>query len=176
MTFAHVTLVDADDRELGSMEKLAAHVPPGRLHRAFSVVLIDERHRVLLQRRTITKYHFGGRWTNTCCSHPQPGDDLVDSARRRLAFEMGVRSDDLLAVGRFEYRAEDLAAGLVEHELDHVLVGSTGDEPDPHPAEVAETRWVAIDAVLADLERSPDRYTPWLAPVLSLVGANLGVS
>lgn len=170
MNAAHVTLVDADDRELGTMEKLAAHAAPGHLHRAFSVMLVDADDRVLLHRRATTKYHFGGRWTNTCCSHPAPGDGIVEAARRRLRFEMGVDSSDLRTVGRFEYLATDPASGLVEHELDHVVVGTTRDVPRPNPAEVDAFRWVDLDAVVAEVERRPDEFTPWLPCVLDVLG------
>ena len=155
------------------MEKLAAHAPPGFLHRAFSVMLVDDEQRVLLQQRAMSKYHFGGRWTNTCCSHPGPGDDLIAVARSRLGFEMGVDSADLRPIGSFEYRATDRRSGLVEHELDHVLMGATSGSPTPNPDEVADSRWVRLDAIRTELSGAPDDFTPWFPLVLDVVDRHL---
>src|SRR3954468_11389591 len=82
-----VVLVDADDREIGRAEKMAAH-RSGALHRAFSVFVFDGDGRVLLQRRARGKYHSGGLWSNTCCGHPLPGEDVAAGGRRRLREEM----------------------------------------------------------------------------------------
>jgi isopentenyl-diphosphate delta-isomerase len=158
-----VVLVDDADREIGTAEKLAVH-RDGRLHRAFSVFLEDNRGRLLLQRRAPGKYHSAGLWSNACCGHPRPGEPTASAARRRLREEMGV-APALEPVFRFTYRAE-LDNALVEHELDHVLVGRFEGEPQPDPNEVAEWRWVAVSEVLADLQGHPERYTAWLRPAL----------
>ena len=163
-----VVLVDEAGRVLGSEEKLAAHSHGGRLHLAFSVFVVDGEGNTLLQRRSSDKHHFGGLWSNSCCSHPRPDEDVLTAGTRRLVEEMGLQVplDD---VGTFLYRAEDPASGLVEHELDHVLVGRHDGDPSPDPAEVDGWRWVSFDALAADLTARPERYTPWLSPALSLV-------
>ncbi len=163
-----VVLVDEAGRVLGSEEKLAAHRHGGRLHLAFSVFVVDGEGNTLLQRRSTRKHHFGGLWSNSCCSHPRPDEDVLTAGVRRLVEEMGLQVplDD---VGTFLYRAEDPASGLVEHELDHVLVGTHDGDPSPNPTEVDGWRWVSIDALAVDLTARPERYTPWLSPALSLV-------
>jgi isopentenyl-diphosphate delta-isomerase len=163
MTQEWVVLVDADDRPLGTAEKLAVH-REGRLHRAFSVFLRDDQGRLLLQRRASHKYHSGGLWSNTCCGHPRPGEATRDAARRRLREEMGVDAE-LEPVASFIYR-ETVGHGLVEHELDHVVLGRLEGPPRPDPAEVSEWRWVKLEDLRADLRAHPDRYTVWLQPVL----------
>jgi isopentenyl-diphosphate delta-isomerase len=163
-----VVLVDEAGRVLGTEEKLAAHRHGGRLHLAFSVFVVDGGGNTLLQRRSTRKHHFGGLWSNSCCSHPRPDEDVVAAGVRRLVEEMGLRVP-LGDVGTFLYRAEDPASGLVEHELDHVLVGGHDGDPTPNPAEVDGWRWVSIDALAADVTARPERYTPWLSPALSLV-------
>lgn len=160
-----VVLVDADDRPLGRYDKLAAHQHPGVLHRAFSVLLFDARGHLLLQRRAGVKYHFRRRWSNSCCSHPRPGEDLLDAGRRRVREELGLEVE-LAHRASFEYRAVDLDSGLVEHELDHVLVGRTSLQPSPDPAEVDEVRWVGPDELARWLADEPDAFTPWLVPAL----------
>src|ERR1700741_3311561 len=155
-TTIDVVLVDADDQEIGRTEKLAAH-RSGALHRAFSIFVFDEEGRVLLQRRACGKYHSGGLWSNTCCGHPLPDEDVAVGARRRLREEMGIDCA-LTPVSRFTYRAE-LEGGLVEHEIGHVLTGTWSGAPSPDPTEVEEWRWVAPDELETALRDDPGRFT-----------------
>ncbi len=90
-----VVIVDADDTPTGVMDKLAAHRNGGALHRAVSACLVDDRGRVLLQRRALAKYHFAGRWSNTCCTHPRPGEEPGVAIARRLGEELGVEAHGL---------------------------------------------------------------------------------
>ncbi len=163
-----VVLVDTAGRVIGEADKLEAHRDGGQLHLAFSVFVFDDSGRVLIQRRAPGKYHFGGRWTNTCCSHPMPGEGVVAAGERRLQEEMGI-TVALTDIGSFIYRAEDAASGLTEHELDHVLIGEHNDDPNPNPDEADAWRWVPFAELLEDLAAHPERYTPWLAPALAIV-------
>ena len=159
----HVVLVDEQDREVGTEEKLAAH-RAGRLHRAFSVFVFDMRDNLLLQRRADGKYHSAGLWSNTCCGHPRPGEDTGAAAHRRLREEMGFDCP-LTHQFSFIYRAE-LERGLVEHELDHVFTGRHADPPEPDPVEVGEWRRTPVPALLSDLDRNGPRYSAWLKTAL----------
>jgi len=162
-----VITVDTDDRETGTAPKLAAHTT-GELHRAVSVLLTDGEGRVLIQRRSLEKYHSPGLWTNTCCGHPRPGESTEAAAARRLVEEMGVRAA-LEHRAAFTYRAE-LGHGLIEHEIDHVFVGQWTGKPNPNPAEVAEWKWVNAGVLRRDLGANPGKYTEWLAFVLERAG------
>ncbi len=166
-----VVLVDDAGDVIGSAAKLTAHQAPGMLHVAFSVVVLDDRGNVLLQRRSASKHHFRGLWSNTCCSHPRPGEGIVAAGERRLAEEMGFTTS-LVDVGAFTYRAVDPDSGLVEHEMDHVLVGRHREDPDPDPAEADDWHWTDLDVLIADVAARPGRYTPWLAQVLDLVAVH----
>ncbi len=156
-----VILVTETDTEIGDAPKLEAHLT-GALHRAFSVFVLDEDGRVLLQRRAVRKYHSPGLWSNTCCGHPRPGENTDDAARRRLREEMGIDCE-FSHVSSFVYRA-DLGGGLVEHELDHVFVGSTSDVPRHDSDEVSECRWLEVDELRAWLRHEPEAFTAWFAP------------
>jgi isopentenyl-diphosphate delta-isomerase len=163
-----VVLVDEEDSEVGTMEKLQAHVE-GRLHRALSVFLFNGRGQMLLQRRALSKYHSGGLWTNTCCSHPRPGEDPLDASQRRLGEEMGVESE-LGKIFDFVYRAH-LDKGLVEHEFDHVFVGAFHGEPVLNPAEAMDWRWADAEEIERDVEQHPENYTAWFKMIFKRVFA-----
>jgi isopentenyl-diphosphate delta-isomerase len=166
-------LVDEQDRPVGYAPKLPPHQDGGRLHRAFSVFLFDRGGRMLLQRRARGKYHFGGLWTNACCSHPRRGQPVAAAAAARLRYEMGLDGSALAGplspLLTFVYRAHDPVSGLTEHELDHVFVGRFDGSPTPNPAEVMDWEWVDPYALRADVACRPERYTPWFKVVLDRV-------
>ena len=155
----NVILVDVNDNELGVMEKIKAH-EEGLLHRAFSVFLFNSNGEVLLQQRNKNKYHSGGLWSNTCCSHPRPGESISDAANRRLREEMGMEAD-LLHAFSFVYKS-DLDNELTEHELDHVFLGETNSLPKMNIEEVEDYRYVSIEHLQEDIKNNPDHYTEWL--------------
>jgi isopentenyl-diphosphate Delta-isomerase len=172
MAEERVILVDADDREVGTLGKLAAHENGGVRHRAFSVFIVDARGRWLLQRRAEGKYHFPGLWTNACCSHPRPGEGTEAAAHRRLREELGFDCP-LTERFHFEYKATSAVEGLTEHELDHVFTGVHGGEIHPDPEEVGSVRWVDPAGLARELQKHPEAYTPWFKLALERVRAVL---
>lgn len=163
---ATVVVLDDSAAVIGAMDKLAAHARPPTPHLAFSVVLFDAAGATLLQRRAATKYHFAGRWSNTCCSHPRPGEPLRAAARRRIAEELNIHCGELDVRGGFWYRAEDPASGLAEHEYDVVLVGQVPALAAPNPQEASGVALRPPEQVLTDITTHPPLYTPWLAMTL----------
>jgi isopentenyl-diphosphate delta-isomerase len=161
-----VVLVEPDGSPIGPCEKRAAHEPPGRLHLAFSAFLFTPDGRLLVQRRASAKYHFPGVWANACCSHPEPGEDLLASAVRRVREELGL-GVALVEVGEFVYRAVDPVSGLVEHELDHVVVGElpAGALPQPDPEEVEQ--WRLVDPSSVEGAGAAEGFAPWFAEGLA---------
>lgn len=162
-------LVDGLDREIGSATKMQAHTD-GLLHRAFSVILTRQGAdgpEVLLSRRAQAKYHSGGLWANSCCSHPRVGEATLDAAYRRVREELGCEAVDLREICAFAYRAE-FDTGLNEHEYDHVLVGGFQGEIAPDSDEVDAVRWISIDALAVELAEQPRQFSAWAPMVLSL--------
>jgi isopentenyl-diphosphate delta-isomerase len=161
-----VILVDQDDVPIGEMDKLQAH-KEGRLHRAFSVFVFNSEGELLLQKRAGGKYHSAGLWTNTCCSHPRPGEELSAAAKRRLKEEVGLECEVVWAFS-FIYKVE-FSNGLFEHELDHVLLGWCNDSPVLNPEEASEWKYMSFDDIRKDIEERPSSYTEWLKIILAKI-------
>lgn len=153
-----IILVDEKDQVVGTGEKMAVH-KAGLLHRAFSVLVFNSKGEILLQQRAKSKYHCGGLWTNTCCSHPRPGEIVLKAARRRLFEEMGIDCE-LEEIFSFRYRVS-FPNGLTENEYDHVLIGKSDNLPKPDINEVEDWKWTDIKSLKADMRKSPEIYTYW---------------
>lgn len=154
-----IILVDASDRQVGTAEKLQAH-REGLLHRAFSIFVLNSQGQLLLQRRAKHKYHSGGLWTNTCCSHPREEETTLVAAHRRLQEEMGFDCE-LQELFSFIYRAE-LDNDLTEYEFDHVFVGYSDRPPTLNPDEADAWKWIDLLDLQADIKQHPESYTYWL--------------
>ena len=158
MKVQEVILVTEDDEMIGTAEKMKAHTD-GLLHRAFSIFLFDKEGRLLLQQRSLNKYHGAGLWSNTCCSHPYPGEEVEEAARRRLQEEMGFTTP-LLKLFEFRYKAE-VENNLIEHEYDHVFVGSYEGKVDFNPGEVLNYKYEDMEEIEKTMKEYPRKYTSW---------------
>ncbi|WP_316788605.1 isopentenyl-diphosphate Delta-isomerase [Pedobacter frigoris] len=165
----NVILVDLNDNEIGIMPKMEAHLE-GKLHRAFSIFIFNANGELLLQQRAFDKYHSGGKWTNTCCSHPRQGEETIDAAHRRLMEEMGMNAE-LRHVFSFTYRA-DLMDGISEYEFDHVFFGVSDELPVVNTNEVASYQYIGMETLLEELNTYPEKYTAWLKICFSRVMNN----
>ena len=153
-----VILVDHKDQFLGTMPKMEAH-QKGILHRAFSVFILNSKNKILLQKRAKNKYHSPGLWSNTCCSHQRMNETSKSAGNRRLIEEMGI-DVELKEIFKFKYKAP-FSNGLIEHELDHVLIGYSEENPIINLLEVSDWKWVNIDYIFEDVANNPEIYTVW---------------
>jgi isopentenyl-diphosphate delta-isomerase type 1 len=160
-----IILVDENDVEIGTAEKQKAH-QEGLLHRAFSV-FIYQNDKLLLQKRHSHKYHSAGLWTNTCCSHPYPNEDIKTAAVRRVQEELGISLslDSLIELGVFHY-TEQVGNNLIENELDHVFIVRMPENNrseqfrfDFNQNEISEVKWITIQELQLDLQKNPDDYS-----------------
>jgi isopentenyl-diphosphate delta-isomerase len=158
-----VILVDEHDNEIGLMEKQEAHVK-AVLHRAFSVMVFNDKGEMLLQQRALSKYHSGGLWTNTCCSHPRQGETTEQAAHRRLQEEMGFDCE-LKLHQTFIYKAP-FENGLTEHELDHVFVGIYNQNPHINLDEVNDFHWISLSELDQQLRNQPEKFTVWFKMIM----------
>lgn len=160
-----IILVDEQDEEVGSGEKMSVH-KTGLLHRAFSIFVFNDKGEMMLQRRALDKYHSAGLWSNTCCSHPRPGEKTMDSAHRRLREEMGFDCD-LSEKSSLTYKAN--LGDLFEHEFDHIIFGKYDDEPKLNKDEVCDWKWIGVNEVKKDVLDNPNRYTYWFKAALEKI-------
>ena len=154
----NVILVDKNDTQIGLMSKLDAH-KKGILHRAFSVFVLNNNNEIMLQKRAYNKYHSGGLWTNTCCSHQREGENSVEAGKRRLLEEMGFETE-LKIITSFIYKVE-FENGLTEHELDYLLIGKYLKSPVINKQEVADWKWMKVELISDDIKLNPNNYTSW---------------
>ena len=169
-------LVDENDNEIGYGEKMETHIT-GKLHRAFSLFVFDKNSKTLLiHQRAAGKYHSGGLWTNSCCSHPRKEETLQDAVVRRAHEELGLEIpcgdgmvSGLTEVGKFQYFAD--FGDISEHEIDHVFIWETDGQVRLHPdsEEVMDFIWIKPFKLTEWMLREPDRFTAWFAPALSIV-------
>ena len=158
MSKEKVILVDENDTQVGLMPKLEAH-QKGLLHRAFSVFIFNNNYQLLLQKRAVSKYHSGGLWTNTCCSHPREGEETINAANRRLIEEMGIKTN-LRKVFDFIYKAE-LDNELTEYEFDHVFYGLYNEDPIINTEEADDFKWIDMETLNNDISANGQNYTVW---------------
>lgn len=158
MNQEYVILVDKEDNQIGVMEKIEAH-KKALLHRAFSVFILNSQGELMLQQRAFDKYHCGGLWTNTCCSHQRVSESTLDAAKRRLHEEMGFVTD-LEEKFTFVYKAP-FENGLTEHELDHVLIGKYDGIPKLNLKEAASWKWMKLAEIKQQIKKTPEEFTPW---------------
>ena len=162
----YVILVDENDAIIGEEEKMTAH-RKALLHRAISVFLVNSKGDWLLQQRALEKYHSNGLWTNTCCSHPFPGEKSIDAANRRLYEEMGLRAD-LHEIFQFTYK-EQLDNQLTEYEIDHVFVGISDEIPKINNQEVLNWKYIDYNSLANDIQQNPEKYTVWFIKIYKRV-------
>jgi isopentenyl-diphosphate delta-isomerase len=155
----NIILVNTENNIVGYGEKMQVH-RDGLLHRAFSIFVVNQKGELMLQKRAVEKYHSGGLWANTCCSHPLKDENFDETIHIRLMHEMGFDCE-LEAFFKFIYRAE-LDNDMIEYELDQVFIGDFEGEPNPNPEEVEDWQWIDIEFLKQDLEQNPAIYVYWL--------------
>ena len=153
-----VTLVDINDNEIGIANKEEAHKTP-LLHRAFSVFLYNENNELLIQKRASSKYHSPNLWANTCCSHPQKGEDIKESALERLKDEVGIETN-IEELFSFIY-LNKFHEELYEYECDHVFIGKYNGEFKLNEEEVSEAKWISLQKLKKELKNNPLIYASW---------------
>ena len=159
-----VILVDPEDNTIGEMEKLEAH-QKGLLHRAFSILVFNSKGEMLLQKRAQSKYHSGGLWTNACCSHPVSGDNILETVRQRLYYEMGI---DVLPSFMYKFTYQTLLdKNLIEHEVDYVYTAVFDGIPQANPAEVEDWKFIDLDSLQIEVINNPHLFTSWFKLIIN---------
>lgn len=166
-----VVLVDKEDNPIGKEEKLEAHLK-GSLHRAFSLFVFNSSKQLLIQKRSALKYHTPALWSNSCCSHPRPGETPFSAAKRRISEEMGFACNIRHLFSCYYY--VKLNNKLIEHEKNHIFIGNYDGEPNPDPKEVSDWKWLTIDKLTEEIKASPDQFTPWFLLIMKRYSSRIG--
>jgi isopentenyl-diphosphate Delta-isomerase len=156
-------LVDKNDINIGNLNKIKVH-KMGKLHRAFSIFIFNSNGELLIQRRAMDKYHSGGLWSNTCCSHPKKNESLNEACHRRLKEEMGFDCR-LYKIFDFIYKTK-LNEGFYEHEFDHVFIGKHNGKIKPNAYEVMDFKWVDLSSLKEDIIENPSNYSIWFKIII----------
>ena len=152
-------LVDSHNACIGHSKKLTCHLNEGILHRAFSVLLFNTHGELLLQKRSQKKMLWPGYWSNSCCSHPVKGENIISAAQRRTIEELGLKTS-LSPIYEFQYHAKYLDIGA-EHEFCSVLVGISDQEPKACPEEASELCYIGVEKLDNRIKNEPEQFTPW---------------
>jgi isopentenyl-diphosphate delta-isomerase len=160
-------LVDEKDNDLGYAEKESCHLIPTRLHRAFSIFILNSTGMMLIHKRSSGKKTWPDFWSNSCCSHPRKGEDLSEAVTKRLEEELGFTCP-LRHLFRFSYK-NDYDNRYGEYEIDHVFIGQYDGEIRPNPDEIADFKFINLDELTQDVEAYPEKYTPWFKQALPKV-------
>lgn len=156
----NIILVDSQNEILGVASKNRCHDGKGILHRAFSVFVFNENSELLLQKRAVTKRLWPGYWSNSCCSHPYPGESNLSATSRRLKEELGISCKKYSELYNFEYQASYRSQGS-ENELCFVVICRFDGTLAVNNDEVSETRWISLTDLEREIKNNPDQFTPW---------------
>jgi isopentenyl-diphosphate delta-isomerase len=154
-----VILVNENDEQIGTMEKMQAH-REGKLHRAFSVFVVNDENKMLLQKRAAEKYHSANLWTNACCSHPMPNENIFDAATRRVDEELGMEINSFENLFSIKYKAE-LENDLIEHELDYILWTKSDAIVNLNKDEISEVAYLSKEEIKNRMTENPEQFTVW---------------
>lgn len=184
--------IDSNDAVIGFGKKLDVHTS-GQLHRAFSMFIIDlNKKQMLLQKRSLNKYHSGGLWSNSCCSHPYKDETWANALKRcamdELNIQLNVKENinccmdmppqfidrNLYFAGTFKYYSN--YKDLSEHELDYVFIyyiEKISDEIEYNSREVCEINWISKYELEKKILDTPEAFTSWFLTAYKLVKAQL---
>ena len=162
----NVVLVDENDKEIWEEEKMLVH-ENWYLHRAISVIIMNNNWEMLLQQRALDKYHCWGLWSNATCTHPYKNEENADAAHRRLQEELGFDTE-LKEIFQFTYMSE-FQNWLIEHEFDHVFLGYYDWKVNFNKSEVNDYKWIVYEELLQDLVKNEKNYTEWFKIMMNIL-------
>jgi isopentenyl-diphosphate delta-isomerase len=165
-----IVIVDENDNFIGEEEKDKCHDGSGILHRAFLAMVFNKSGELLLTKRSDKKRLWPGFWDGTVASHVFKDEDYEQASRRRLVQEIGLMTDAVKYLFKFQYRARYLDRGT-EHEICAVtLVHDVDfDKVLSDTNEISEVTSTGLRELFDDSALHGDRYTPWFVLALDHV-------
>ena len=169
MSEEFLILVDENDNQIGTDEKVKCHLPNGKLHRAFTALLFSKDGRLALTKRAKEKMLWPGDWDGTFASHPRESETYVSSGERRMPEELGIKGN-LDYLHKFEYHVPYKDVGS-ENEICGTLIGVV-DKPEELKeieGEIDEIKWITAKELVSELKTNPKMYCPWMIIALELL-------
>jgi len=167
---SNVILVNNQDEAIGERDKMDAHLGEGELHRAYTILVSNNRGEVLLQKRAKGKMLWPLFWEATCSSHQTQGgkseNEQIKLAEKRLGEEMGFTCN-LKLISKFQYHNLYKNIGA-EKELCWLLIGEWGGTVSPNPEEVVDYQWVMPISLIEEIKQKPSDFAPWLFRALEI--------
>lgn len=186
-------LVNKENEIIGYEEKMNVH-RLRKLHRAFSLFIYSQNDKkFLLQKRSENKYHSGGKWSNSCCSHPYKNETWYESLQRSASDELNLTldihkeincdsmrepqyiDDNLFFAGTFIYYSD--YNELSEHEFDYVFIYVMNYDKQNinfNESEVSAIEWLTLSDIDEWIEKHPNDFSSWFNNALNLVKKSLG--
>lgn len=155
-----VVLVTKKNKKIGEDTVINAHKGKGKLHRAFTILIFNKRGKILIQKRSKNKLLWPLYWETSCSSHPSPGQKVLESAKKRLKLELGIKCD-LKLIDKFYYYSKYKDIGA-EKEVCALLIGEYNGRIKLNPKEVLSIKWVDLFKLIENLLKYPKKYAPWL--------------
>jgi len=135
--------------EKGKVLRLAPrseiHGNPSLLHRVVHVLVFTPNGELYLQKRSMTKDVAPGRWDTSVGGHVEPGETLLQAAKRELAEELGID-------GEPQYLYSYTHSNPYETELVHTFSLVHDGEIAFHPGEIDEVRPWSTGEILESME------------------------
>lgn len=160
-------VVNKQDKVIGKYSREVCHLGKGKLHRAFSVFVVNKKGEILLQKRSKFKKLWPGFWSNACCSHFTEISNKKKQAEKRLREEMGFTCP-LKFLFKLRYQARFKNIGS-ENEITYVFLGRYNGKVKPDPKEVAEYRWLDPTGLEREIREKPEIFAPWFREAMKKI-------
>lgn len=145
-------VVDNDDRIVGQLTRSEVHRRK-LLHRAVHVFLFRTNGCLLIHRRADDKEEFPSVWTSSCSGHVSAGEDYDATAVRELFEELGIEA-------KVEPLWKFVACEETSREFTVLYCSSSNATIRPDPVEIADVKWLPVDAIQNWMTRSPEDFSP----------------
>lgn len=154
-------VVDRSDRVIDRASREEVH-QNGLLHRSAHLLVFDGSGRVLLQKRSMVKDRFPGRWDSSVSGHVDSGESYDQCIVREAMEEIGIR---LAATPERLFKVD--ACDETDQEFSWVYRTYSEGPFAPNEEEISEIGWFTGDEVSHLVKTDPESVSPSFALIWS---------